>query len=64
MSPDHALQRTRPLRPGDSSRRPGDVLTAWKDPPGTKTRAVRGHEFGLDLPAEDRKALIAFLRTL
>jgi hypothetical protein len=25
---------------------------------------VRGHPFGLDLPADDRKALIAFLRTL
>ena len=31
---------------------------------GVKTRAVKGHEFGLDLSAEDRKALIAFLRTL
>lgn len=27
-------------------------------------RAVKGHEFGLDLSAEDRKALIAFLNTL
>jgi hypothetical protein len=31
---------------------------------GLKTRAVKGHEFGLDLSAEDKKALIAFLRTL
>ncbi|MEP7339735.1 MAG: di-heme oxidoredictase family protein [Acidobacteriota bacterium] len=31
---------------------------------GVKTRAVKGHEFGLDLSAEDRKALIAFLKTL
>jgi hypothetical protein len=31
---------------------------------GEKTRAVKGHPFGLDLPADDRKALIAFLRTL
>jgi hypothetical protein len=38
--------------------------SGWKGPPGTKTRAVRGHPFGLDLPADDRKALIAFLRTL
>jgi cytochrome c553 len=38
--------------------------TGWKGPPGTKTRAVKGHPFGLDLPAEDRRALIAFLRTL
>ena len=27
-------------------------------------RAVKGHNFGLDLDAQDRKALIAFLRTL
>ena len=31
---------------------------------GFKTRAVKGHEFGLDLPADDKKALIAFLKTL
>jgi hypothetical protein len=29
-----------------------------------KARAVKGHLFGLDLSAEDRKGLIAFLRTL
>ena len=31
---------------------------------GIKTRAVKGHAFGLDLSIEDRKALIAFLRIL
>ena len=31
---------------------------------GMKTRAVKGHQFGLKLPAKDRKALIAFLKTL
>ena len=31
---------------------------------GGKTRAVKGHEFALDLSPEDRKALIAFLKTL
>ena len=31
---------------------------------GVKTRAVKGHEFGLDLSPEDRRALIAFLKTL
>jgi Zn-dependent membrane protease YugP len=31
---------------------------------GVKTRAVRGHEFGLKLSAEERQALIAFLKTL
>jgi cytochrome c553 len=40
------------------------VPTGWKGPPGTKTRAVMGHKYGLDLSAADRKALIAFLRTL
>jgi len=29
-----------------------------------KTRAVKGHVFGLALSGDDRKALIAFLRTL
>jgi len=31
---------------------------------GVKTRPVPGHLFGLDLSLEDRKALLAFLRTL
>ncbi|MEO7633299.1 MAG: di-heme oxidoredictase family protein [Blastocatellia bacterium] len=31
---------------------------------GVKTRAVKGHEFGLQLSAEDKRALIAFLKTL
>jgi len=31
---------------------------------GVRTRAVKGHEFGLELSAEDRKALVAFLKTL
>jgi hypothetical protein len=29
-----------------------------------KTRAVKGHEFGLQLAAEDKRALIVFLKTL
>lgn len=54
------------------------TLEAWFDPNrlrddyvptgfrgvDVKTRAVKGHEFGLDLSAEDRRALIAFLKTL
>ncbi len=32
--------------------------------PGVKTRAIKGHEFGLRLSAEERAELIAFLRTL
>jgi len=39
------------------------VPTGYK-PYGVKTRAVKGHPFGLDLSADDRRALIAFLRTL
>jgi mono/diheme cytochrome c family protein len=39
------------------------VPTGWKGP-GVKTRAVNGHEYGLDLSAADKKALIAFLKTL
>ena len=31
---------------------------------GTTTRAVKGHEFGLELSPEDRRNLIAFLKTL
>ena len=39
------------------------VPTGFK-PYGAKTYAVKGHPFGLDLSDEDRKALIAFLKTL
>lgn len=35
----------------------------WR-PLGTTTRAVPGHPFGLQLPAEERGQLIAFLKTL
>ena len=31
---------------------------------GVKNRPVKGHEYGLNLSPEDRKALIAFLKTL
>jgi hypothetical protein len=34
------------------------------NPPGIRQRAVPGHEFGLNLSPEDKRALIAFLRTL
>ncbi|HSF22891.1 MAG TPA: hypothetical protein VLE20_01605 [Blastocatellia bacterium] len=39
------------------------VPSGWKGP-GVKTRAVKGHEFGLELSGEDKRALIAFLKTL
>ena len=35
----------------------------WR-PYDSKTYAIRGHEFGLKLPAVEREQLIAFLRTL
>ncbi|HXG93812.1 MAG TPA: hypothetical protein VNN73_15815 [Blastocatellia bacterium] len=48
----------------DSKRLKDDYIpSGWKGP-GVKARAVRGHEFGLDLSAEDKRALIAFLKTL
>jgi Zn-dependent membrane protease YugP len=39
------------------------VPTGWKGY-NVETRAVKGHEFGLHLAAQDKKALIAFLKTL
>jgi hypothetical protein len=33
-------------------------------PPGTQTHAIKGHEFGLGLSAEERAQLIRFLKTL
>jgi len=48
--------------------RPGAVAPrlhpkGW-NPPDTRARSVPGHRFGLDLAAEDKRALIAFLKTL
>jgi hypothetical protein len=39
------------------------VPTGWRGP-GVTTRAVPGHLFGLDLPEEEKRALIAFLKTI
>jgi hypothetical protein len=39
------------------------VPTGWR-PFGVSSYAVEGHPFGLDLSADDRRALIAFLKTL
>jgi hypothetical protein len=39
------------------------VPTGW-NPPDARTRAISGHRFGLTLSDDDKKALIAFLRTL
>jgi hypothetical protein len=48
----------------DPKRLRDDYLPAGFRGYGVKARAVRGHEFGLALSAEDKKALIAFLKTL
>ena len=39
------------------------VPGGWK-PPGLKTHAIVGYEFGLRLTSPERQALISFLRTL
>jgi hypothetical protein len=41
-----------------------DYIPTGSKGAGTKTRAVKGHPFGLSLSPEDRRALIAFLQTL
>jgi cytochrome c peroxidase len=43
--------------------RPDYTPKGW-NPPDVPTRAVPGHPFGLTLGADDKRALIAFLRTL
>ncbi len=48
----------------DQRRLRDDYVPTGYKPYGVKTRAVKGHEFGLVLSAEDRRALIAFLKTL
>jgi hypothetical protein len=39
------------------------VPDGWKGP-GVAKRAIKGHEFGLDLSSDDKRSLIAFLKTL
>jgi hypothetical protein len=48
----------------DPRRTRNDYVPTGFKPYRTKTYAVRGHAYGLDLSAEDKKALIAFLRTI
>ncbi len=48
----------------DPRRLRNDYVPTGYRPYGVKTQAVKGHPFGLDLTAEDRRALIAFLRSL
>jgi hypothetical protein len=53
------------LEAGSDAKRLRDDYTpsGWKGP-GVTTRAVTGHPFGLTLDENDKRALIAFLRTL
>ncbi len=48
----------------DPRRTRDDYVPTGFKPYGAKTYAVKGHPFGLALNTEDKKALIAFLRTL
>src|SRR5438128_636872 len=48
----------------DPRRLRNDYVRTGYRPYGVKTQAVRGHPFALDLTADDRRALIAFLRSL
>lgn len=48
----------------DPRRQRSDYQPSGWHGPGVKSMAIPGHDFGLDLPDEDRAALIAFLRTL
>jgi hypothetical protein len=43
--------------------RPEYEPSGWS-PFGVTTRAIPGHSFGLDLPADEKQSLIAFLRSL
>jgi hypothetical protein len=46
-----------------SRQQPDHVPGGWKAP-GVTGRAIQGHTFGLALGADDKKALLAFLRSL
>jgi hypothetical protein len=48
----------------DPARLRDDYKSKGWNPPDVKTRTIPGHLFGLALPVEDKRALIAFLRTL
>jgi ferredoxin-like protein FixX len=48
----------------DPKRLQADYVPTGYKPPHLKTMAVKGHSFGLDLSEADKKALIAFMKTL
>ena len=48
----------------DPARFREDYVPKGWNPPDTRARAILGHAYGLNLTAEDKRALIAFLKTL
>jgi hypothetical protein len=48
----------------DTARLQDDYVPSGFRPAGAKTRAIKGHKFGLKLSPEERTNLIAFLHTL
>src|SRR5262245_20008462 len=48
----------------NAARLQDDFVPSGFKPFGWRTRAINGHEFGLKLPAEEKTALLAFLRSL
>jgi hypothetical protein len=48
----------------DAGRLRAEYTPKGWNPPDVKTRAIPGHPFGLNLNADDKRALVAFLRTL
>jgi hypothetical protein len=48
----------------DPARMKNDYVPTGFKPYGTESYAVKGHPFGLDLSAAEKKDLIAFLKTL
>ena len=48
----------------DPARLSPDYLSKGWNPPDVITRAIRGHVFGLGLDAEEKAALLAFVRSL
>jgi hypothetical protein len=47
----------------DPARHRSDYEPRGWNPVGVQKRAIPGHPFGLDLSADDKQALIAFLRS-
>jgi hypothetical protein len=48
----------------DPARLSPDYVSKGWNPPGSAARAIRGHVFGLSLSADEKAALLAFLRSL